>query len=344
MDDPIPLIQSFNISLPNVARLLSSRGSCERCDCHLYIEGRDGQCASVDCGHQPEDHALKFSQIDVRSLTYPVPPTEMTILIHAHGCDVPVLLDPTHREIWNRVSMLSAVPHGCLNVGMSIEFLHTIDTIYKNRMRTQRDNLIKTGRDLTQLSLRDQGVYHKDMAIKSFLQIPQPSLYRIHRPVVDRSYSFERGPNEHPHVRSFGIYVLYSSGEYTEQEDVFYNYLMQTELSQHNNLLSDSLHPSLHKYASLLRDAQGRPLRHVHLNTIIHSLFYDAVTHHARPWQKVRIIDLGCRVRCDGFEPQGGFLDAATITANETAEILTHEHAGKKNKNKRKRTRRKSRF
>jgi hypothetical protein len=343
MDDPIQLIQSFNLSLPNVARLLSSRGSCERCECHLYIEGKDGQCASLDCGHQPEEHTIKFSQIDVRALTYPVPPPEMTIVIHAHGCDVPSLLDPQHHGIWDRVSMLSAVPHGCLNVGMSIEFLYTLDKIYKNRMQTQRDNLIETGTALTELSVRDQGVFHKDMAVKSFLQIPKPYLYRIHRPVVDRFYSFERSPHDGPHVRSFGIYVLYSSGEYTEQEDVFYNYLVQSELSQHNNLLSDTLHPSLHKYATLLRDAQGLSLKNIHLNTIIHSLFYDSVTTKSRPWQKVRIIDLGCRVRCAGLDDPQKFLDAATITANETAQILTHQHAGKKNKNKRKGTRRKYR-
>ena len=332
----MPLIDSFLISLPNVERLLQAPGSCTVCDCNLYIEGRHGQCASVDCGHPPDDHSLKFNQINPLDIRYPAVANEITILIHGHGCDIPFLLENAHQALWNKVSILSSVPHGCLNVGMTAEFLNIVNTIYKNRTTTQQHNLIEASRLLTDLSKSGQAFYKNDPAIQSFLYIPHASLYRIHTPVIDRRYTFERRADEHEHVHSFGIYVLYSSGEYTEQkEDVFYNYLSFSELSQKNNLLSPDVHPSLLKYTTLLREPgqggqAGQVKKQIELHTILHSLFFDPDTRQARPWQKVRVIDLGCRIQCDGLGALPGAIDAATITARETAAAIPHHHAGKK--------------
>ena len=334
VEDPMPLINKFKISLPNVVRLLQARGSCTYdCGCALYIEGRHGQCAS--CGHQREEHVLKYIQIDLLKLKYPAVANEITILIHGHGCDIPFMLNPAYHELWDKVSILSSVPHGCLNVGMTSEFLNIVNTIYKNRKATQQNNLIEAGIALKELSTHDQAVYHKDPTIKSFLKIQPQFLYRIHKPVIDRRYTFQRSVDEHEHVHSFGIYVLYSSGEYTEQkEDVFYNYLSHSDISQKNNLLSTDVDPSLLKYTTFLREPDGQLKNQIDLNTIIHSIFFDSNTGQARPWQKVRIIDLGCRKLCDGFGAMAGVIDSATIDALEAAAVI----AGKK----RKRTRRKS--
>ena len=98
--------------------------------------------------------------------------------------------------------------------------------------------------------------------------------------------------------------------------------------------MSTDVDPSLLKYTTFLREPDGQLKNQIDLNTIIHSIFFDSNTGQARPWQKVRIIDLGCRKLCDGFGAMAGVIDSATIDALEAAAVI----AGKK----RKRTRRKS--
>jgi len=160
---------------------------------------------------------------------------------------------------------------------------------------------------------------HRD----NFLSARPEQLFRIHRPVVEREYNFSTTAKDIAEGKQFGIYIVASS---KPDDDIIYSYRDQykyehddpvSPFSQQNNLLSPTLSPSLQKYKmGLERLLQTQVLDIVRLSNILYTLFQVA-----QPVAMIRVIDIGCRITCNGYD--GGA--AAVLQRIPSASIETGE-------------------
>ena len=307
------------------------------CRCTGYVEGVDGICGS--CGDVINDHNAIYPTDVYKPIVekYVGKPFELTIAIYSHGCDKPVpLLEGKSFQavIVPRVQMLSAVSHSCFNYGSSESYLTMLQTIYRNKSIDQFTALEQVSRHMnphvqalqgTPVDLRinkPSEAIHRD----HFVNLPQHEIYRIHRPIIDREYSFNKDAHDIKENKQFGIYIVQST---IPDDDITFSYTEPVEqLSQSNNILSPSVSSSLRRnYTELFHMImKTQKIEVISLQDILFCLFQSL------QWDTIRVIDIGCRATCDQYnsKPELRRLTSGKIIDLENQPLF----AGKKKKTK----------
>jgi hypothetical protein len=322
------IVAENNMSRENAKReadrLQTLRGLCQSsdgCMCPRFIISEDStRCQH--CGDEATEHPFRapadFYRPLFDSMAFPHDrgPNELTVYIHAHGCDIPL---PTFHDIpladqqpmFERTLILSSVSHSCLHYGDSQQYLTSLQKVYRDHTKSQAEQLtefqrisqaesIALQRQPAKLTADPLYAAHRD----NFLSARPEQLFRIHRPVVEREYNFSRTAKDIAEGKQFGIYIVASS---KPDDDIIYSYRDQyryeqddpvSPFSQQNNLLSPTLSPSLQKYKNYLENLlQTQVLDIVRLSNILYTLFQVA-----QPVAMIRVIDIGCRITCDGYD------------------------------------------
>lgn len=279
----------------------------------------------------------------------------ITIMIYSHGCDKPYPLFEKYDELKEliipKVKILSSVPHSCFNYGYSDVYLSTVNLVYRNQVASSIEQLKKFKTEMipsVQTAQRDElksdNITEDIESKKRFSQLTPDDLYYIHNPSVDREYSFIMEKSDIYEGKQFGIYIVSST---LADDDVEYTYERNpVQFSQHNNILSDEVSPSLKKYTDMIKLIMQIPPEEPILKLSLQDLLYCIFS--TKRWDSVHIIDLGCRQTCKGEKmalkriPSQRIIDIEAERfgkKKQNRKTNTNKKKNKKIKNKRKKTR-----
>jgi hypothetical protein len=312
------LHMTFDNALHEAERLdgfIKYYAGCTVCGCTVFDSFRFSR-TDCKCGHTLEQHQCSIAsaiRVMPRHLFY-IPDGRkkiITLAVHGHGCDIPFPLfkyeETEARRIIPRTHVMSAVPHGCIiyypsNVLSFIqrEFMDPTEEPYKSMqsfsdkisadvaVRQLDDTLLKIDPSQPELmELRD-----------AFKKLPREKLYFLHTPLAERRYDFVKTQADMDEKKDeFGVFVVQS----TYPDDVVLIDYSASTVLECNNLISDRVHRSLHKYVEPIRFYEPQYKQKLTLQQLLKSVFA------VRPdLEHLNIIDLGCRTECSPlpFDPR----------------------------------------
>jgi hypothetical protein len=225
---------------------------------------------------------LEFLQVRI---IYPNP-IRRIVAVLAHGCDIPYPIRKAY--MLGDTTMLSSVIHGCVNMGYNQSIL---DGLFQLKDETSEVNVNDT---MSQIKLM-LTQYAKDIQKHNiqfyspllelhskFSYLEDDALYRIHKPVGDRQYSFDKYRPELVGAEVPGIYVLYSDNV----EESYDTLTKKPQPQQKFNILHPDCALFLRKYHDMISKKIVK--NSVTLSDII-SLFGG----------ELYVIDTACRVTCE---------------------------------------------
>jgi hypothetical protein len=287
--------------------------NCDMCSCKFFTSSMRSS-VYCSCGHTLDHHKKSIAD-EIRIMpqknfyTPAANPKMITLVIHSHGCDLPIPLlkyepkDAAH--IIPRTRIMSSVPHGCISY-----YPHNVLSFIQHQFM---DPSIDPMTSMTEFSKHiSQDVAHRQSDVSllniqagdeplrdAFMKLPLKHLYFIHTPIGDRLYNFVKTQNDLAEKKDeFGVFMVHST---YHDDNITINFMRNMPLLENTNLISDQLNPSLFKYITPIFGLEHDYKKTIHLRNLLKSVFT------ARPdLDIVNIIDLGCRVTCSPlpFHPQ----------------------------------------
>ena len=229
---------------------------------------------------------LEFLQVRI---IYPNP-IRRIVAVLAHGCDIPYPIHKPYMYMVGDTTMLSSVIHGCVNMGYNQTILdglfqlkdETSEVNVNDKMSQIKLMLTQYAKDIQKHNIEFYSPLLEKHSKFSYLE--DDALYRIHKPVGDRQYSFDKYRPDLEGAEVPGIYVLYSDN--LEESYETGSLTKKTQPQQKFNIL----HPDCALFLRKYHDSISKKIvkNSVTLSDIISTF-----------GEELYVIDTACRLTCE---------------------------------------------